>query len=103
MTKYPERAGFTDLDTSKAAADQIEAKGRAETLRQRVLQWLEKGDFTADEIASLMGEDILSVRPRVTELFKQGEILDTGRRKENARSGKKAKILSLKRGQMDLI
>ena len=95
---YPERAGFQDADTSKKAADDIEKTGRAAVLRKKVLALYEQGTFTADECAELLNEDILSIRPRVTELKEQGKLEDTGLRRENVRSGKKARVLRLRRG-----
>lgn len=91
---YPERAGYTELSTSKDAADAIETSGRADTLRRRVLLTLvveQRLDMTpwspgltADELAAEMGESVFSVRPRVAELHKQGLIERTGERRPSS-------------------
>ncbi|HTF77846.1 MAG TPA: hypothetical protein VK620_26660, partial [Bradyrhizobium sp.] len=52
----------------------------AKTVRHRVLGFLTKrhpGEFTADEIAAALDENILSVRPRVSELLRSGLIEPT--------------------------
>jgi hypothetical protein len=36
--------------------------------------------MTADEVAEAIGESILNVRPRVSELAKQGRVRDSGLR-----------------------
>jgi response regulator of citrate/malate metabolism len=94
--QYPERAGFTEHDTSKDAADAIEASGRGPRLRNEVLRVLKLdsvcrlyGDhwrigITADELAAEMGESVLSVRPRVAELHKQGLIKPSGERRKSS-------------------
>ncbi len=86
---YPNWPGFRARDTSKAAADAMAP--RAPTLRDRVLRWLgfEPAGMTADEIATDMGEGILSVRPRVAELARMGLVRDSGIRRKN-KSGKSA-------------
>lgn len=45
--------------------------------------------LTADEVAALLVQSVLAVRPRVAELRKEGFIRDTGLRRSNA-SGKRA-------------
>jgi hypothetical protein len=92
VNRYPDRAGHTDEDTSLAAADAIEDGGRAATLRMQCLGLLEVEPMTADEVAALLNESVLSIRPRITELFKRHLIADTGERREN-RSGRKAKVM----------
>jgi predicted HTH transcriptional regulator len=85
---YPVRAGFKDGDTSKEAAEGVDA----EFLRAAVLHALKrKGPMTADECAEAMRRDPLSIRPRFSELKNLGQIKDTGERRKN-RSGKKAKV-----------
>lgn len=77
--------GHRPTDTSESAARGITPK--APSLRERVLQALvaNPGGLTADEIAHRMGQDILSIRPRVTELQKAGRAVDTGARRANRR------------------
>ena len=40
--------------------------------------------MTADEIAAKLGQSVLAVRPRVSELFHAGLIEKTGERRPNA-------------------
>jgi len=92
--KYPELPGFKKTDTSRKAAHEVKTK--AKTLREQVLNALFRfGPNTADDIAYFMSEDILSIRPRFSELALKGEIIDTGMRGIN-KSGKSAIIWSLK-------
>lgn len=83
MTTYPDRPGFktTDPETSAAAADSVSS--RAATLRQKVLECLRGADMTADEVAELLGESVLAVRPRVSELRKAGKVEKTAGRRAN--------------------
>lgn len=102
---YPREAGFTEPTTSKDAAEAIEKSGKAQTLRSEVLRVLyvdracqcnlmmpwdfapslpsEDTGMTADEIAAELGESPFSIRPRVTELSKQGLITRTGERRKS--------------------
>lgn len=73
---YPTNPGFTEPTTSRDAARKIAP--RAQTLRDQVLiayrvAW--PAGLTADEAAAKMGKSILSVRPRVTELRKTGDLM----------------------------
>ena len=86
-SSYPYLPGFQDTDTSKAAADGIAPS--ASTLRLAALQVLKAGPRTADEVAAVMGESILAIRPRITELNQQGRVYDTGKRRKNS-SGRTA-------------
>lgn len=89
--RYPQRAGFKEAGTSKDAADRIEAKGRAQRLRDAVLGAFELGwTGTADELAFRLGESILSIRPRVAELHKQGKLTATGLRRDGMNVWRKA-------------
>jgi predicted ArsR family transcriptional regulator len=49
------------------------------------------GPLTADEVAEVLGQSILNVRPRVSELAKRGLVRDSGRRGRNASGHKAAK------------
>lgn len=93
--RYPRRAGFKERTTSRDAAQRIEGRGRARGLRRAVLGAFELGwTGTADELAANMGESILTIRPRVTELHKQGQLETTGERRRNA-SGASAHVWKL--------
>jgi hypothetical protein len=85
--RYPNRPGAKKRDTSFAAADAMAPK--AGNLRERVLAEIRRCASTADEIAARLGETILAVRPRTTELSKLSQIEDSGERRKNA-SGRAA-------------
>lgn len=81
---YPDVAGATEETTSRSAAKEIEASGRASILRDRCEAWFGAGHRgTADECAAALGETILAVRPRVTELVKQGVLRRTDERRRS--------------------
>lgn len=62
----------------------VDALRRAPNLRTRMWHCLEhNGPLTADEIAQALGENILSVRPQVTLLVKEGKIEETGETRPN--------------------
>lgn len=78
--KYPEQPGHQGTDTSKAAAADVART--TEQLRARVLATLANyGPSTADEVAKLLEQHPLSIRPRLTELKRMGKIRDTGIRR----------------------
>jgi DNA-binding transcriptional regulator GbsR (MarR family) len=52
--------------------------GRLQAMVYAVLA--RSGPMTADEVAEAIGESILNVRPRVSELAKQGRVRDSGLR-----------------------
>lgn len=90
--RYPAAPGFKDLDTSRLAADSV--AGRAGLLRERCRGLVaDAGDagMTADEAAARLGETVLSVRPRFTELLRAELIKDSGQRRRND-SGRSAKV-----------
>lgn len=78
---YPLAAGFKTGGTSQEAAKKIHA-ARLQKAALRVLQ-TNPGGLTADEIASELCESILSIRPRVSELKRQGLIEKTKERRRN--------------------
>jgi predicted transcriptional regulator len=91
-TTYPTKPGYQARDTSKAAATHITAE--CVTLRQRSFALI--GNIseperwrTPDEIAELLHESVLSIRPRMTELVRFGLIEDSDQRRSNA-SGRMA-------------
>jgi hypothetical protein len=81
---YPSDPDWKAPGTSKDAAEAITS--RAKTMRARVLGFLTQhhpSSFTADQIAADLGESILTVRPRVSEL-RRSEIEPSGERRLNA-------------------
>jgi predicted transcriptional regulator len=87
---YPQTAGFKREGTSSESAQTVDAK----TLRAKVLTELSKAPGTADEIASRLRIDKLSIRPRCSELAALGKIEDSGIRHLNT-SSKRAIVWQL--------
>lgn len=85
--RYPFSPGAKTSGTSQEAADSIDA--RAPMLRRRVLDILSTARHTADEVAAIMSESVLTIRPRVSELKRMGLVEDTGARRANE-SGRNA-------------
>lgn len=78
---YPDAPGFKREGTSQEAATAIASRGRQ--LRQKALEIIKTTPHTADEVASTLGESILSIRPRCSELARLGKIQDSGERRLN--------------------
>ncbi len=77
-------------ETSKQAASEI--RNRATTLREAAMSIFQCGwGLTADQLAKVMEEHPLAIRPRVSELRAMGLVRDTGVRRRNA-SGKMAAV-----------
>ena len=89
MTDYPHFPGWKDTLPSLEAA--VKMSPKAETLRNKVYQALKTKSMTADETADLLGESILAIRPRFSELKKMRLIADSGARRRNA-SGCRATV-----------
>jgi single-stranded DNA-binding protein len=95
MTEYPEIAGQKEYTTSAEAADKLNKSGRSHILRARIAQYFWEGnEGSPDQVAEAMGESILAVRPRVSELHVSGFIERTGKRHTNE-SGMSANIYRL--------
>lgn len=90
--RYPESSGSQNTDTSREAARSMDSD--ASTLRGQCLTALGSHDQTADEIAESVGESILAIRPRVTELKAKGKVFDSGKRRPNL-SGRSAIVWTL--------
>ena len=90
LLDYPNWPGFRARDTSKAAADAVAPKSA--NLRERALfeiRLRREDGLTADEVAKVLGQDVLTIRPRVAELARMCLIRDSKKRRQN-RSGKSA-------------
>ncbi|MGX9428008.1 hypothetical protein [Bradyrhizobium sp. LeoA1S1] len=89
--KYPNTPGSKGGGASKDAAEQIAS--RAFMLRSKIVELMQHGyRLTADEIAKQMGENVLAIRPRVSELVKKGVLIKLKDRRKNA-SGMMAHVL----------
>ena len=86
---YPTIPGHQGADTSLEAAICIAPSAQA--LRDRCLNLVKRGDCTADEAAAVLGETVLAIRPRFSELFRLREIQPTGKRRKNV-SGLSARV-----------
>lgn len=83
--KYPLTAGYKENSTSKEAAKKINS--RAANLRTECLDIVKNsGNYgaTPEEVAALLSESILSIRPRFTELKLLEYIIDSGNRRKNS-------------------
>ena len=66
---YKGMPGFKESRTSKEAGRSPAKNGRVDTLRDQCFDlFLHGSKRTADEVADILHEDILSIRPRISEL-----------------------------------
>lgn len=87
---YPNQPGYkvAEPETSRQAA--LEMREKAGILREQAERILSTFvDVTADEAAKFLGVSPLAMRPRFSELVKQGKAEDSGLRRKND-SGKNA-------------
>lgn len=85
---YPKSPGFKEKGgTSQEAAESM--AGRVGILRGQALATIKLAPATADEVAAILGETVLAIRPRISELHHMGLIDKTGARRINA-SGRRA-------------
>lgn len=93
------RRGVTDLplfapeapaSPRRAARDAIADREQL-LCDQLIAAYVRRGPMTADEAAAAIGETVLAVRPRITELKQDGKLYDTGKRRANA-SGRSATV-----------
>lgn len=81
-------------DTSAAAGRKIHK--HTQTMRSRIMELMNTGvKLTADEIAAKLEAKPGSVRPRVTELFNNGDLIETRSRRKN-RDGNRQIVWSTK-------
>jgi hypothetical protein len=89
-TIYPESPGHRGVDTSFAAAADLEVKlGRLQRMVLAAIReagWL---GLTADELCDRLKLSRWTVQPRTSEMKRKGLIRDSGQRRRNA-SGKHA-------------
>lgn len=75
---YPNGPGWKARETSRAAAEAIAPK--AATIRERVFAALKVQPGTPEQIAKRIGEAVMNVRPRCSQLAAAGLIEDSGAR-----------------------
>lgn len=80
-SRYPDRPGYKTGGTSKLAADSM--LPTAGSLRKKVYDVLLAQAMTADEVAKVLKETVLAIRPRLSELRAHGLIRDTKDRRDN--------------------
>jgi predicted ArsR family transcriptional regulator len=95
---YPDAPGFKISGPSEQAAKSM--TGKAAKMREAVLDQIGQypAGATADEIARDLNLSVLSVRPRVSELHRNGEIEQTGARRKNE-SGMTATVWQISTGR----
>ena len=99
---YPERAGYKAEGTSQEAAAAIEGSGQAARLRTAVLGWYARQEGTPDECAAGLGESILSIRPRCSELCKQGKLYRKAERRRST-GGRMQNVLAIAPPRLELV
>ncbi len=85
---YPNHPGHAATDTSIDAATEVASV--AGTLRANVMRVLGEEPLTVHEAAERLDLSVPSVQPRFSELKRMGKIEDSGKRRVNEVSGKKA-------------
>ena len=88
---YPNGPGWKSGNTSRDAA--IAVSATSPLLRERVFALIRAAGpagLTPDECAEQLGESVLGVRPRFSELAKKSRIMPTGEKRRN-QSGLRAK------------
>lgn len=92
MQPYPLSPGFKVSGTSEDAARSM--RPRTKHLRELALQMIARhaGGLTADEVAEALGESILTVRPRISELKELGQIREKKDERRKNASGRKASV-----------
>lgn len=90
-TPYPESPGYKATGTSQEAARTMVNK--TDNLRARVLAAIKTSvtGLTADETAERLGETVLAIRPRLSELHTLKKIVDSKVRRTN-KSGRRAAV-----------
>lgn len=95
--KYPEGAGWKDPEISREQAEELDRSGRTKYLIDHAYAHFLRGfEGTADELAHMMNEHVLSIRPTCTILKKQGLIERTGAKRPSI-TGRPAAVLCLKK------
>jgi predicted HTH transcriptional regulator len=87
--RYPDAPGTKERrlnGASQKAAEKV--KPQAAKRREQVFRYIEEhGPCTADEVAEALSIDVLSCRPRTSELVRLGRLIPTDERRPNRRTG----------------
>ncbi|WP_085810152.1 hypothetical protein [Sphingomonas sp. TZW2008] len=91
---YPDRPGFKgDSETGREAADAMkECSGRYRRMALDLVKQRQAQGILPEEAADLTGVPRTTLQPRFSELRAQGLIVDSGMRRRNPSSGKKAVV-----------
>lgn len=77
-----EGIGYQYTDTSKQAAN-FSKRGKV-SLREQVRELFQSNDkLTVEDVARLIGREEISVQPRVSELKKEGFLVDSTERRKS--------------------
>jgi hypothetical protein len=95
---YPDAAGYKGVaDTGSEAAEAMNDKlGRLQRLVADTLRPAGPFGLTPEEAAEQTGLSRASIQPRFSELRRKGLIVDSGNRRRNPSSGKRAVAWCLK-------
>lgn len=80
---WPVPARRTDTSQAAAAAISADAPRLRELALERIREAGRSHGLTADECAYQLRRNVLSIRPRVAELAREGLIRDSGARRSN--------------------
>lgn len=91
---YPDRPGFKgSAETGREAAEAIAPKlGRLQRLVRDLVTQRGRQGLTPEEAADLTGESRATLQPRFSELKAKGQIADSGMRRTNPSSRKRAVV-----------
>ena len=95
FSTYPDRPGVRagSPDTAHEAAEALAPKlGRLQRMVSQAVEGRQAQGLTPEEAADLLAMDRVSVQPRFSELKAKGLIVDSGRRRVNASSRKRAVV-----------
>lgn len=89
---YPHEAGSKgQAETSSEAAALVDC-GRLQRMTLRAIRAAQHDGITSEEAAHQLDLSRASVQPRTSELRAKGLILDSGKRRTNRSSGKRAVV-----------
>ena len=83
---YPLTPGYKEPDGASKENAKRQSPEALNFKRRKAMSFFRAypGGLTSDEVADLMNENILAIRPRVSELRTLGKIESTGERRKSA-------------------